>query len=220
VEAHTAALVAELRAGKPSEDHRMAAAAIQGASDILNSNALIAALLLTFELTLLTGADNSLDEPYQQPPATSRRFLLYAMLCSVLSHLVCVYIAAEAAFVLSKIKLLPPDGQLEEVRRLYETRLGASLEFWSGVTLLGGLVFCMVGLSIATARKHRENAIDTAIIYVTFLGAAVGLYLYAWLGIGGYAAGIVGRHKTAQGMTWGAAGWRGYAQLMADRPMA
>ena len=207
-EEQAAALVA--KADEAAEAHRLASQAIKGATEVLNSNALIAALFLTFELQLLTGDDTEDYRPL------AKRFLLYAMLCSVLLHIICVYIAAEAAFVFSKIKLLPPAGCLAEVRRLNQTRLGASLEHWSGVTFLGGLVFCMVGQAIAAAETHSEHAIDTAIIYITFVGIAVGLYLYAWFGVGAYAAGIVSRHNLGD-MTWEASGWQGFVQIL-DKP--
>ena len=52
----------------------------------------------------------------------------------------------------------------------------------------------MAGKAIAATENLSQNAIDTVIIYLALIGAGVGMYLYAWLGVGGYAAGIVSRH--------------------------
>jgi len=174
-----------------------AAPAIQGLTEVLQSNALIAALFLTFEWTLLTGDGDEYEHPW------ARRALLYCMLTAVLLHILCVYIAAEAAFILSKIKILPPEGQLAELQRLNRT---CSVEFWSGATFLGGLVFAMAGQAIAATENLSQNAVDTAIICLALVGGAVGLYLFAWVGVGGYAASIVSQHDVG-GVTWSSGGW-------------
>eukprot|EP00808_Paulinella_micropora_P019529 g64069.t1 len=150
-------------------------ASMHVSQEILNSNALISALFLTFEFALLN-TDASSFAP------TRRRCLLIFGTLSILSHTVCVYLAAEATFLFSKIKALPGSVQASEVRRFKKQRVWGSVEFYSGFSFLFGIVLTMVTQGIVLTPNFGDP--DGTIALAVLVSAMSFLFAYAIVGVG------------------------------------
>jgi hypothetical protein len=158
---------------------------------VLNSNALIAALFLTFEFPLLS------TEAAGELSPLRRKAMLYLAATSIVCHVFCIFISAEASFVLNQVKKVSERKQETEFKRLAANWYWKACEPMSGLTFLSGilLVMCAYGVTLS---KHFGNP-DGDAVMIALLIFSFSLFAFGWCAVGCYVNNMIKRESTETG---------------------
>jgi len=174
------------RADLDDQDEEKTARVLEQSVSILNSNALIAALFLTFEVPLLSADVSNLSDDRASA-------MLYLTVTAVISHVVCIFIAAEATFVLASLKQIGhPMKQAQQLKTLASEKWWGRSEPISGITFLLGLCCAIAANGVTLSAKFGNPRGDA--MMVLLVAVAIMLFYVAFGPIGGY---VTKRHKEA-----------------------
>lgn len=164
-----------------SSDTQTKIVELQTTLEVLNSNALIAALFLSFELPMLQAALDDL-------PDWMRRAVLWSTVTAILMHVTCIFTAAEVTFVFGRIKLFDEAKQVQEIARFQHHALGKNVLMISGYTFLLGISLGIVAYGIPLGRTfHLETDGTIALIIIICFLAALRTVFHAF---GSYVASM------------------------------
>jgi len=169
------------------QDAAPTAVVLEQSVAILNSNALIAALFLTFEVPLLS---SSVSSELSESRASA---LLYLTVISVVCHVVCIFVAAEATFVLASLKQIHnPAKQAKQLKILASGTWWGRSEPISGITFLLGVCCAMGANGVTLSAKFGNPRGD--VMMIVLVTVAVLLFYIAFGMIGRY---VSERHREA-----------------------